>query len=247
MRKCVKFAIIQMAPTHNFSHDLARAKRFLARAKGKADFAVFPEYFLGWENHSAEILKTFKFLAKTYGLAIVVGSFIETVKNKQYNTCVLIDNRGRLVGKYRKRHLYAPWEGQLKAGKIVKPYYTVNGVKIAIAICLDIYFAAEIADHRSADIIIIPSMTEASEIDDHVAIVKTRAIENVIPVILANAAGRTRLPVGDKRWGGKSCAFDAEGRLISKMDRSPGCLVMKIDLWKKFRIRRRLYDIFHLK
>ena len=246
MRKHAKFALIQMVPTENFSHDLATAEKFLARLKGKTDFAIFPEYFLGWKPHPTEILKTFKLLAKAHDMNIILGSFVESLERRRYNTCALIDRKGRLVGKYRKRHLYTPWEGHLKAGKSSK-YYTINGVKIGIAICLDIYFPAEISKYRSADILIIPSMTEAREIENHISTVKTRAIENLIPMILVNAAGQTLLPVGNKTWGGKSCAVNPEGKILAQLDSRPGFKIVKIDLSEKSRVRKKLYDVFHLR
>jgi omega-amidase len=45
-------------------------------------------------------------LAKKYNIYLVGGSIPEQCDNKIYNTCLIIDSNGEVVGKHRKAHLF---------------------------------------------------------------------------------------------------------------------------------------------
>lgn len=237
--KSVKFAVIQNFVSTNFNTNIKKVLKLCKKVYKKADFIVFPEYFLGWDNKHKEILKIFKKEALKHDINIILGSVIENFKERYYNTCFLIDKNGKIVGKHRKIHLYKKWENKITPGKTIK-IFKIDNIKVGIVICLDVYFPKDIMKLRNADIIIVPNMTSREEIDDHISVLKTRAVENLIPVILANAVGKMK----NIKWGGKSSLISPEGKIIDQINDKEGYKIFNVDLNETKIIRKKLSDIF---
>ncbi len=119
-------------------------------AEEGCDIICFPEDFLtgslgGKENlgYAQEIPGDFtgRFckLAEEYGLYIVMGTMIERDGENYYNTSVLIDDKGRILGKYRKIKLWFSEKGYLKGGDETPVFETRFG-KVGITICWDLAF-----------------------------------------------------------------------------------------------------------
>jgi predicted amidohydrolase len=233
----IKFTIVQLK-YEGYKKTLKKALIILRKASKKSDFVIFSEYFLGWEDNYKNTIKIFRKEAKSLGVNLILGSMIEPCGKKRYNTCVLINKNGKIIGKYRKIHIYKKWE-KINSGKQTKIFH-ISGIKIGILICLDIYFPEDVSKLRNSDMIVVPTMTDRREINEHICVIKTRASENVIPMILANAVGKHK----NMTWGGKSVAVDPEGQIISKMDSKEGSKTFVIDMNKKDEKRKELFDIF---
>lgn len=114
-------------------------------------------------------------LAKKIGSYIVAGIY-ERDKNIVYNTAVLIDKNGKLIGKYRKTHLpREEWERGITPGDSYPVFDTEFG-KVAIMICWDLQFPepARMMSSKGADIIFLP-IWGGNEI-----LARARAIENSV-------------------------------------------------------------------
>jgi predicted amidohydrolase len=194
-----------------------------ARQAGKenCDIICFPEDFLtgglGKENlrYAQEIpgdyTEKFCKLAKECGLYIVMGTMIEKVSEDYYNTSVLIDDSGKIVGKYSKIRLWFTEKEYLKKGNETPVFKTKFG-KVGITICWDLAFP-EITKEmalKGAKMVFCPSLwrfedkygaltskrliekipkhdTEAIFVD---ACASARAIENEIVHVFVNGTGR---------------------------------------------------------
>jgi len=202
--------------------NLEKAELFARQAgEENCDIICFPEDFLtgalGKENlrYAQEIpgdyTEKFCKLAKEYGLHIVMGTMIEKVGENYYNTSVLIDDSGKILGKYSKIRLWFPEKEYLKKGNETPVFKTKFG-KIGITICWDLAFP-EITKEmalKGARMVFCPSLwrfedkygalkskkliekvpehdTEAIFID---ACASARAIENEIVHIFVNSSGR---------------------------------------------------------
>jgi len=202
--------------------NLEKAELFTRHAAEEGcDIICFPEDFLtgalGKENlrYAQEIpgdyTEKFCKLAKECGLYIVMGTMIEKVGEDHYNTSVLIDDSGRIVGKYSKIRLWFPEKEYLKEGNETPVFETRFG-RVGITICWDLAFpeiTKEIA-LKGAKMVFCPSLwyfedkygaltseglrekvpehdTDAIFID---ACASARAIENEIVHVFVNNAGR---------------------------------------------------------
>lgn len=202
--------------------NLERAELFTRHAAEKGcDIICFPEDFLtgavGKENlkYAQEIPSDYteKFckLAKECRLYIIMGTIIEKAGEDHYNTSVLINDSGKIVGKYSKMRLWFPEKEYLKEGNETPVFETRFG-RIGITICWDLAFP-EITKEMAlngAKIVFCPSLwyfedkygaltswarrkkvpehdTDAIFVD---ACASARAIENEIVHVFVNNAGR---------------------------------------------------------
>jgi predicted amidohydrolase len=135
--------------------------------KQRPDFLCLPEYFLLGSDvanhtcaaqHRDEHLAWLTALSDDLDTCLIGGSVVEAVDNRLYNTCYLI-NRGLVLGRYRKRN---PVAGELARG--VSPgadttVIEVDGVRVGLMICGDVFFPSMYDDLRdlNVDIIFIPT------------------------------------------------------------------------------------------
>ncbi len=145
--KCVKVAMCQVQveaskPEENF----ARGYEMLRKAAQQgARIAVLPECFdLGWANPEAETLAQpipgpyaaqLSAWAKELSLYVCAG-LTERAGDKLYNTAVLIDDQGEMLGIHRKINILTDVEGLYAVGDRLNVFHTPLGV-VGMDICAD--------------------------------------------------------------------------------------------------------------
>jgi predicted amidohydrolase len=134
----------------NIEKNLEKAKLFTKRAgENECDIICFPEIFLTGslrkenlkyaQEISGEFTEKFCKLAEEHGLYIVMGSIIEREGKDYYNTSVLIDDSGNILGRYRKIRLWHPEKLHINRGSETPVFKTKFG-KVGITICWDLAF-----------------------------------------------------------------------------------------------------------
>lgn len=219
----LKIAVVQFKITHlDPAKNLKRIEGFIKKAKSKkAQVVVFPEDCLTgsiekkitgpdggyqkWLDGSQKNKKAFQKLAKKYKIDVVVGSVMEKVKGRPYNTSYYIDAKGKILGTYHKNHLYKSERDMLKPGSKIPVFKTAWG-KAGIIICWDIMYP-EIFRRlvkEGVEIIYCPSywwrgISEATDKYNHKeqerlidALCITRATETDSVFVYVNAAGTIR-------------------------------------------------------
>ncbi|MFH1337442.1 MAG: carbon-nitrogen hydrolase family protein [Nanoarchaeota archaeon] len=242
--KKIKIAMIQTNPENK--NGIQNSVKILKKLQGNVDIAVFPEYFLGWDSEKSEvIIEAFKKEAKETGMNIVLGSIVERVNKKLYNTCFILNDKGKIVGFHRKVHLFPDWENWLTEGDDFK-VYDLNGLKIGIAICLDVYFPQDIRKmaNKGADVLIVPTLTSKDEFEEHSCVMRTRAMENVFPVLLVNGVGSKKIGNKLETWAGNSMLINPYGNIVSRMNDKEGINIIEIDPNEKNKAREELPFIF---
>ncbi len=168
----VRICAVQMNIVHNdVERNHAKARNYVIDAGAKeCDFLVFPEIFLEGVIRSQEALEKmarpipgeytdwFTRYAEEYGMHIVMGSIHERAEDGFYNTSVLIDDGGNIIGKYRKNFLWASENKFLKYSK-ERPVFDTKFGKVGINICWDLAFP-EVANDMAkggAKILFAPS------------------------------------------------------------------------------------------
>src|SRR5438132_201983 len=84
--------------------------------KGGADIVCLPEFSAAPVRDSkfqpepvpGSATKAFSSLAAKYTMYVIVPLIEDSGGSKHYNTAVLLDRSGNIVGKYRKTHLCLP-------------------------------------------------------------------------------------------------------------------------------------------
>ncbi len=180
------------------------------------DMVVFPElcsmdFNLDFKKNAQAseggLVKTFSDWAKKYKLWLIPGSIYEKSGKKVYNSCPVFSPEGLLVGMYRKRYPWLPYE---KTNPGNKPFvFEIPKVgKIGIMICYDIWFPEVSRDliNLGAEMIVVPTMTTTGDRRQEQIISQATAIMQQSYVVSCNAVG----------YGGNggSQIIDPEGNLL---------------------------------
>jgi len=148
----------------------------------------------------------------------VVAGVIEREAGTVYNTAVLIDRHGALVGKYRKVHLpRGEVEGGMTPGNEYPVFQTDFGT-VGLMVCYDVFFAdpARALNLKGAELLLMPIEGGVEPLG------KARAIEN--RVFLA-ASGSTNYP---------TYILDPDGEVLSQARDRGTAAIATIDLEKRY-------------
>lgn len=145
-----------------------------------------------------------------------------------YDTAVVIDRRGKLVGKYRKSHLY-PKEHQLFRPGNELPVFELDGLRVGVAICYELAFpplAATLA-LRGAEVILNPSAVPVGYGHLQEVRARARAQDNQLFVVASNHVGKE----GTATYCGESQVADPRGAvLVRASGERPEVVVGELDL-----------------
>jgi len=168
-------------------------------------------------------------LAREAGIAILYGYPERGAGGRVYNTAQLVDRTGRIVGAYRKTHLFGEIDRSAFApGSVLPEIVEIEGLKIGILICYDVEFPENVRALalKGADLIAVP--TALMQPFDIVArtIVPARAYENQVFLAYADRCGME----GALSYCGLSCVIAPDGSDLARAGRSEALIVADLDL-----------------
>lgn len=170
----------------------------------------------------------------------IIGGSLPIIDGKnRYNTSLLFDPNGRIVGKYNKIHLF-PLMGEDKYfnyGEEYRTYKTEFG-NFGIIICYDIRFP-ELTRNLTllgAEIIFVPSQFPSRRLDHWKILVRARAIENQIFVVAVNRVGED----SKNSFCGNSMIVDPWGKVLTSNKEKEEIIVTSINLDIVYDVRKRL-------
>ncbi len=184
----------------------------------KADLIVLPELFAtGYtfiskeeavslaEDSKGETAQFLTRVAQSTG-SVVVGGYIEKDGENIYNAAMMVSNN-RLIGSYRKIHLYYKEKLWFTPGNKPLKVYDVNGVKIGIMICFDWIFpeTTRTLSLLGADIIAHPANLVLPYCQKAMV---TRCLENRVFAITSNR-------IGDEKRGNDQFKFTGGSQITS--------------------------------
>ncbi|MCF6465947.1 nitrilase-related carbon-nitrogen hydrolase [Clostridium sp. Cult2] len=203
----VKLALVQFdSKMKDVKHNVGKALNFIKNAgKEKADLIVFPELFTtGYnvniikydyydlaENIEGYTIKTLSEAAKENNINIVAPIALNKgVYGIVYNSAVVINREGNVVGIYDKTHLWAGDMFYFKSGDNY-PVFDLDFGKVGIMICYDGGFpeVSRMLALKGAELILCPSAFPIWDKDMWDIYFKSRALENVCFVAGINRVG----------------------------------------------------------
>ncbi len=276
MTRVLRAAVVQMSSQEDVPANLASARALASQAADRgARLVVLPENFafMGDEGRKGEIAETLDErpkgpigrslggLAEELGLWLVAGGMPERSNDvrRPYNTSALFAPDGRVVGRYRKVHLFdvtlsdgttleesrsttrgdAPVVGSIDDGG------EVSGIRLGMSICYDLRFPElfrRLVD-GGARILSVPSAFTITTGKDHWhVLLRARAIENQVFMLAAAQYGRH--PKGRQTYG-KSLIVDPWGDVLAQCPEGEGVAVADLDLDAQDRVRRELPCLVH--
>ena len=255
----VLIAQVESSPDPEINQKKAEAALAHATEVG-ASIAVFPEYFMTWKRggHSREDLLRLSQpvdggfvaglseMAASTGIWIVAG-MVERAPEKAlpYNTIVILDNVGSLVGSYRKSHLfdafkYRESDSYSRGEAPFRPIETPLGTT-GLFVCYELRFP-EVARGQAlagATVLVIPSAwVEGPFKDKHwETLLQARAIENGCYVVAAAQAGN--------EFCGQSLILDPMGVTVAQGSEREDLIVGDIDTVRIAEVRSTVPSLAH--
>jgi len=245
--------MVSLAQMHirlgNQKYNIAQMEKITAEAARRGShLVVFPELFTtGYDlenakDHGHQLnqgifaeLST----AATQNKISVVGSVMEKRGFEVANTAPFFAPNGRMMGVYRKIHLF---------GLMGEPEYLQPGSapltmelpwgKTSLAICYDLRFPELFRKYALDDskVVIIPAEWPLARIDHWQALIRARAIENQCYIIACNAAGE----IGDTVFGGHSMIVDPWGKVIIEASDEPLLVTAEIEMDRVDEVREKI-------
>ncbi len=228
----------------NTRANLERAEELLAELSNRVQIACLPEMFNTGYNRDGLGERIFELaeevpgrttkelgrIARELKLAIVAGvSEKGGVEGKSvYDTVVLIDREGDLVGRYRKTHLYPDEKRYFSSGDEI-PVFQLGGSQVGVAICFEHAFPQVFATLAlsGAQVVFNPSAVPMGFGYLQDLRTRARAQDNQIFVVVANHVGVE----GDVTYCGRSQVADPRGEVVTL---APGdeetALAVELDL-----------------
>lgn len=177
--------------------------------------------------------------------ATIVCGLAERDGDRLYNSA-FVASEGRVVGVYRKSHLFEDEPDWCLPGDSGFRVFDVAGVKLGVMICFDWRFpeAARALALAGAEVIAHPCCLVRPQGPD---VMKIRALENALFAVTANRVGVEARPgVAALRFTGKSQIATPDGELAFRLgDEEEGTRVAEIDVAAsrdKRRGRNHLFD-----
>ena len=218
---------------------LDQARDVALRAAGLgADLLVFPEgYLTGYytpkpigplaaavtPTHLARLAG----IASESGVALVMGSY-ESAPHGPCNSAFVVTPQEGLIGTYRKRALFGPWEEAVFQRGTDPFLFGYKGLRIGVLICYDIEFPERVRELAAmgADLVVTPTALMAPYDAVPRFILQARAFENHVFLGYANRIGSE--PPFD--YLGQSRIISPLGEVLAQADAHEALLHARLDL-----------------
>lgn len=261
----IKMAAIQMASGPYVSANLSEAERLIEIAANQgAKLIALPEYFaiMGLkesdkvaareEEGKGPIQDFLSKTAKKHKIWLIGGSvpLVSSVPNKVRNSCLVFEDKGKLVARYDKIHLFGlnlgnehyTEEKTIEAGDTVKVIDSPFG-KIGLSICYDLRFPELYRAMGEVNIIVVPSaFTDTTGKAHWESLIRARAIENLSYVIAPAQGG---YHISGRETHGNSMIVDPWGVVLDRLPRGSGVVMATMNPKYQESLRKSLPALKH--
>ncbi|WP_052210456.1 carbon-nitrogen hydrolase family protein [Thermoanaerobacter sp. YS13] len=235
--------IVQFGATQEKKENLEKIKKLTGRRK-YAEIVVIPEYsnyhFVGLSpEKSYELAEPLEgsFITSLQEIALshkiyLIGAFLEKsfFSPKVYNTAFLISPEGKLIGTYRKIHLFDAYNYKesdyVVAGNESSKVYDIGKVKIALSVCFDLRFPElyRVLALEGAEMFIMPTAWYSGPLKEETLslLIRARAVENTSYMVVACQFNKT--------FTGRSSVIDPFGTVLTDLSIGEKYSEISIDL-----------------
>ncbi|MFU8848380.1 MAG: nitrilase-related carbon-nitrogen hydrolase [Opitutales bacterium] len=236
-----QIAISRGKPSHNLNLIEGLAKH---ASEAGADLLCLPEMVttgFDWKRNRELLAEASQHheaiaqMARSYAIAIC-GSFLECAESGMpCNTLLYFDNKGSLLAKYRKVHLFTLFreDEHVQAGDTI----VVADIGHAIAgfgVCYDLRFPELFSKNTEmgAEIQILAAAFPHPRLEHWRTLVRARAIENQCFFIAVNQSGKEHhdAGVGAAHYFGHSMVVDPWGEILLELGEEEDLQILEIDL-----------------
>ena len=227
---------------HTIDMNIGRAIGYIALAKEQgADILCLPEMVTtanvprDMEYHAEEypgaITAAFRRAARAHKINVVAPYLVRSGE-KVFNQATVIDRRGKIVGFYRKVQPTAEESRHVTPGNEL-PVFEMDFGRIAVMICMDIYFPEipRIYAFKGAEILFWPTVSHGPTQEALRTQLTARAVDNSLIVAEANLANHPPYAAYAGRYRPATARIiDHNGDILAQTGRRHGVATATVDL-----------------
>lgn len=167
--------------------------------------------------------ETFRALAARHRIWLIPGSFFERDGDRIYNTALVINPAGEVVGRYRKMFPFYPYEDGTSAGDQFLVFDVPDVGRFGVMICYDLWFPemARTLAVMGAEVILQPTMTTTIDRELEQCMLRANAAMNQCYIWGINGAGGGGV--------GRSMVCSPEGRILHEAGSSEETFALEVD------------------
>ena len=183
------------------------------------------------EDYPGEFTRAFRAAARSNKINVIAPYLVRS-GNKMYNQATVIDRRGNIVGYYRKVQPTAEESRHVALGNEF-PVFKLDFGRIAVMICMDIYFPEipRIYAFKGAEVLFWPTVSHGPTQESLRTQLTARAIDNSLVVAEANLANHPPYAAYSGRFRPATARIlDHNGDVIAQTGRRHGVAVAAVDL-----------------
>jgi predicted amidohydrolase len=168
--------------------------------------------------------QSFQALARKHQVWLLPGSVYEQVGAEIYNTAIVINPAGEVVGRYRKQFPFMPYEMGIAGGTDFLVFDVPEIGRFGVSICYDMWFPETLRTLVSmgAEVILHPTMTNTIDREVELSIARANAAMFQAFLIDVNGAGEIGI--------GRSIFVGPYGDVIHEAGRTEEVIPIEIDL-----------------
>jgi predicted amidohydrolase len=227
---------------HTPEMNVFRAVQYVGVAKqGDADIVCLPEMVTTAnvhkeleyhaEDYPGAYTETFQRAARDHAINII-APYLVRAGGRIYNQATVIDRKGNIAGFYRKVQLTAEESRHIAPGNDL-PVFDLDVGKVAVMICMDIYFPeiSRIYAMKGAEILFWPTVAHGPTQESLRTQLTARAIDNSLVVVEANLANHPPYAAYAGRFRPATARIlDHNGDIIAQTGRRHGVAIAAVDL-----------------
>jgi len=227
---------------HTPEMNVERGVMYIGRAKdGGADIVCLPEMVTTAnvpasleyhaEEYPGEYTRAFQKAARTHDINLIAPYLVRSGK-KVYNQATVIDRKGKIVGFYRKVQPTAQESRHVALGDEL-PVFDLDVGRVAVMICMDIYFPEipRIYAFKGAEILFWPTVSHGPTQEALRTQLSARAIDNSLVVVESNLASHPPYaPYNGRFRPATARILDHNGDILAQTGRRHGVALATVDL-----------------
>jgi len=169
-------------------------------------------------------IEAFQELAIRHNVWILPGSMFEKRKADVFNTAVVINPQGEIVGRYDKMFPFTPYEADVKGGTEFLVFDVPEIGRFGVSICYDIWFpeTTRTLSAMGMEVLLHPVLTGTTDRDVELSIARATAAQFQCYVVDINGLGAGGI--------GRSCVFGPGGTPVYEAHGVEEIISVEIDL-----------------
>jgi predicted amidohydrolase len=173
----------------------------------------------------------FKNLAKKHGIWLIPGTMFTDREEKTYNTAMVINPEGELVGRYDKMFPFYPYEEGITAGSDFMIFDITDVGRFGLSICYDMWFpeTSRTLAVQGVEVIIHPTLT--GTIDRDIELVNVQATAAIQQCFVIDINGLS------DGGNGRSIVCGPDGRIMYQAGTSEEMIPIEINMERVHRSR----------